>query len=179
MQPTRVTVLALASALFVSACAGAAGAPTPSEAEVELTESESPSSSPSEEPEAEASHEGDSMSLDDEYGRDAYGGGSDSSGGDAAGGSDAGGGTATVMIMGFDFPADMTVAAGTTVTFVNHDAGAHTVTEGTDGVAAPDAAFDEEVPAGGMVEIVFDEPGTYDVTCLIHPTMNMVITVEG
>jgi plastocyanin len=34
------------------------------------------------------------------------------------------------------------------------------------------------VPAGGMVEVSFDEPGTYRVTCLIHPTMNMTVTVE-
>jgi plastocyanin len=84
-----------------------------------------------------------------------------------------------VMGMGFDFPDDITVSAGTTVTFINHDGGAHTVTEGTDGVASPDAAFDEEVAAGASAEIVFDEPGTYQVTCLIHPTMNMVVTVEA
>jgi plastocyanin len=26
--------------------------------------------------------------------------------------------------------------------------------------------------------IVLDEPGTYDVTCLIHPSMQLTITVE-
>jgi plastocyanin len=119
------------------------------------------------------------MSLDDEYGDGGgYGGGSESSEGSGSG-STGEGGTATVMMMGYEFSEDITVAAGTVVTFLNHDGGAHTVTEGTDGVAAADAAFDEEVAAGGSVDITFDEPGAHNVTCLIHPTMNLVITVEG
>jgi plastocyanin len=170
MRSGRRLAVSTAAALLLTACAGAESAPTPSEADVAAT-SPTESASPSPSPAAAAS---EPQSLDDEYGR---GGGSGSSGG--GGGSDAGGGdTATVMIMGFDFSDDITVAAGTTVTFVNHDGGAHTVTEGSDGVAAADAAFDEEVPAGGMVEVSFDEPGTYRVTCLIHPTMNMTVTVE-
>jgi plastocyanin len=92
---------------------------------------------------------------------------------------DGGGGDAdTVVISGFDFGDDITVPAGTTVTFQNDDDAAHTVTEGTDGSPADGAAFDEEVDGGASVEITFDEAGTYDVTCRFHPDMQMTVTVE-
>ena len=32
---------------------------------------------------------------------------------------------------------------------------------------------------GVNVPVTFDEPGTYNITCKIHPSMNMTITVEG
>ena len=53
------------------------------------------------------------------------------------------------------------------------------MTEGSDGVAADDAAVDEEVEAGAEVEVSFDEAGTYQITCLFHPEMNMTVIVEG
>jgi plastocyanin len=84
----------------------------------------------------------------------------------------------TVVISGFQFGDDITVAAGTTVTFQNDDDAAHTVTEGTNGTAADGAAFDEEVAGGESVEITFDEAGTFDVTCRFHPDMQMTVTVE-
>ena len=177
MRPFRLLALSLTATLVLMGCAGAGSAPTPS---AEPTDSPTVSASPSASPPAVEASE--AQSLDDEYGLGGgYGRGD--SGSDASGSGDTGGGgsgaTTTVMIMGFDFPDDITVAAGTTVTFMNHDGGAHTVTEGSDGVADADAAFDQEVPAGGTIEINFDEPGAYHVTCQIHPTMNMVITVEG
>lgn len=92
--------------------------------------------------------------------------------GDGAAGGD------TVVISGFSFGDDITVAAGTTVTFQNDDDAAHTVTEGTNGTAADGAAFDEEVAGGESVEITFDEAGTFDVTCRFHPDMQMTVTVE-
>lgn len=99
---------------------------------------------------------------------------------DATDATDAAGGDATtVTISDFDFGDDITVPAGTTVTFANEDGAAHTVTEGTDGEAAVAAAFDEEVASGASVDVTFDEPGTYDVTCRFHSTMNMTVTVEG
>ena len=94
---------------------------------------------------------------------------------------DGGGGAAgnTVTITASNFGDDITVAAGTTVTFVNNDSLGHTVTEGVDGEIADGARFDEDVAAGESVEVTFDEPGTYQVTCEVHPTMNMTVTVEG
>lgn len=76
-------------------------------------------------------------------------------------------------------PAELTVAAGTEVLFINADGFAHTVTEGTDGQPTDDPIVDEEVDQNGTVSVTFDEPGTYDITCRIHPSMNMTVTVEG
>ena len=86
---------------------------------------------------------------------------------------------AVVTIVGFAFePTELTIPVGTTVRFVNEDGAAHTVTNGSDGTANADAAFDEEVAAGESVEITFDETGDVSITCTIHPAMNMVVHVE-
>jgi plastocyanin len=89
---------------------------------------------------------------------------------------DGGGGGETVSMANTTFtPSSLTIQAGTTVTFT--DTSGHTVTEGSDGVAVDDPIVDEQ--GGSDVEVTFDEPGTYDITCKIHPEMNMTITVEG
>ncbi len=87
--------------------------------------------------------------------------------------------THTVTITGNSFGDDFTIAAGDSVVFVN-DAGVdHTVTNGVEGQANEDALFNVELATGETSDpIVFDEPGTYDVTCLIHPSMQLTITVE-
>ena len=76
-------------------------------------------------------------------------------------------------------PEELTIAAGTEVQFVNADGFAHTVTEGTDGQAVADPIVDEEIAQNGTVSVTFDEPGTYDITCEIHPSMQMTVIVEG
>ena len=76
-------------------------------------------------------------------------------------------------------PEELTIAAGTEVMFVNADGFAHTVTEGTDGQAVDDPIVDEEIAQNGTVSVTFDEPGTYDITCKIHPSMQMTVIVEG
>lgn len=73
---------------------------------------------------------------------------------------------------------EITVSAGTTVTFVNNSTLPHTVTEGQDGNAVDDARFDEPVNQGQSVEITFSETGDFDVTCLFHGNMNMVVHVQ-
>jgi plastocyanin len=113
----------------------------------------------------------------------ACGGSSDASEGGAASegaASDGGGGGGDqVELSGFAFsPSELTVATGTTVTFVNNDTTPHTVTEGSDGEPADGARFDEDVAAGEEVTVTFDEAGTYEVTCELHPAMNMTVTVE-
>jgi plastocyanin len=91
-------------------------------------------------------------------------------------GAASGGGGETVSMAGFAFsPSDLTIQAGTTVTFT--DTGGHTVTEGIDGEAADDPIVDED--GGSDIDVTFDEPGTYNITCKLHPDMNMTITVEG
>jgi plastocyanin len=84
-----------------------------------------------------------------------------------------------VTIATSDFePATLTVAAGTEVVFENEATFDHTVTEGIVGEAVDDPLVDEQVAPGDEVRVVFDEPGTYDITCTLHPTMQMTITVE-
>jgi len=76
-------------------------------------------------------------------------------------------------------PTELTIPAGTEVTFLNADGFTHTVTEGTDGQPVDDPIVDEDIDQNGSVSVTFDEPGTYNITCKIHPSMNMTITVEG
>ena len=86
-----------------------------------------------------------------------------------------------VRIVASNFePGDLTVSAGTEVVFINDDGFGHTITEGTDGDAVDDPIVDEEIDGGGgEVRVTFDEAGTFDITCEIHPSMQMTITVEG
>ena len=92
----------------------------------------------------------------------------------------ASGGEASVNMVGFKFdPTTLTVKVGTKVTFKNGDGATHNVAEGQDGKKADGAKFDEEVKAGASTVITFDQAGTVHVTCLIHPTMNMTVTVES
>ena len=91
----------------------------------------------------------------------------------ANGGSDSG---ETVSLAGGRFsPSALTIPVGTTVTFT--DTANHTVTEGSDGQAVEDPLVDEE--GGEDIVVAFEEAGTYQITCRIHPNMNMTITVEG
>jgi plastocyanin len=52
------------------------------------------------------------------------------------------------------------------------------VTNGENGVAAANALFDESLADGEGFEFTFDTPGVYLVTCKIHSSMNMTITVQ-
>lgn len=88
------------------------------------------------------------------------------------------GGDTTVTISGSSFGGDFTISAGSTVTFVNNDSVGHTVTNGENGTPAADALFDEPLADGGTFEFPFDTPGVYQVTCRIHSTMNLTITVQ-
>jgi len=87
-------------------------------------------------------------------------------------------GAATVMIANTSFGSDLTLAAGATVTFTNHDTVPHTATNGTDGAPASGSLFNLVLAVGGSGSYTFTEPGTYQVTCTYHPTMNMTITVQ-
>jgi plastocyanin len=87
-------------------------------------------------------------------------------------------GATTVDITNLKFGPDVTVAAGTSVTWMNNDTVPHTATEGTNGVKAPDGRFDVQLPVGGSGSYTFTDAGTYQVTCTIHPTMNMKVTVQ-
>lgn len=88
------------------------------------------------------------------------------------------GGETTVDIANLKFGPDVTVAAGTTVTWKNGDTVPHTATEGSNGVKAPNARFDVQLPVGASGSYTFTAAGTYKVTCTLHPTMNMTVTVQ-
>jgi plastocyanin len=90
----------------------------------------------------------------------------------------ASGPSAMVMISNFSFGTDLTIAPGTTVTFMNEDSAPHTATQGSNGVKAPDALFDLQLPPGASKSYTFADAGTYKVTCTLHPQMNMTITVR-
>ena len=82
---------------------------------------------------------------------------------------------ATVDIKEFKFvPADLKIAAGTTVTWINHDDEAHTI-QSDDKTFVATA---QVVEAGGRYSFTFDKPGVYPYTCGIHPYMHGKITVK-
>ena len=80
--------------------------------------------------------------------------------------------TATVDIRGHAFnPAQLNVAPGTTVTFVNNDTEAHTAT-------ANDGLFDSGVlEPGSSFDVWLDGSGTVTYHCELHPDMQGSIIV--
>ena len=86
-------------------------------------------------------------------------------------------------------PAQLTITAGTTVTWINKDSIGHTVTEGNPSSPKQPAlrAFDSSGQAGsGQVSLLqpgqswsytFTTPGTYNYYCIVHPYMTGQITV--
>ncbi len=75
-------------------------------------------------------------------------------------------------------PSQVSINAGEKVTWSNDDTAAHTVTSGTpsDG---PDGTFDSSLfMAGTTFEHTFDEAGTYDYFCMVHPWMIGTVQVN-
>ena len=69
-------------------------------------------------------------------------------------------------------PADIEIAVGTTVTWTNSDSVPHTAT-------ASDGTFDSGVfDPGESFDYTFEDTGTFDYTCLIHPEMQGSIVVR-
>jgi len=77
-----------------------------------------------------------------------------------------------VSIDNFAFvPAKLTVAAGSTVTWTNHDEEPHTV-------AASDGSFHSPgMDAQASYSHTFSAPGTFDYVCSIHPFMRGTVVV--
>lgn len=80
--------------------------------------------------------------------------------------------THSVTIEGFAFsPAELTVAAGDTITFTNMDGAPHTAT-------ADDGSFDTgRLNRGESAEITVTAAGTLPYKCAFHPNMRGTITV--
>ena len=85
----------------------------------------------------------------------------------------AGSAPATVHIANFAFvPATLTVAAGTTVRFVNDDQEAHTVT-------ATGGSFNSEgIDGGASWSHPFAAPGRFEYFCALHPYMRATVIVR-
>ncbi|HYA60821.1 MAG TPA: cupredoxin family copper-binding protein [Candidatus Acidoferrum sp.] len=83
--------------------------------------------------------------------------------------------TYTVTIRNFTFqPSSLTIKRGTTVTWVNEDSVAHTVT-----------SDDGRFPSSGNLnkaetyQFQFNSPGSFDYHCSPHPFMKAKINVEA
>ncbi len=75
-------------------------------------------------------------------------------------------------------PDSVSINAGDTVIWSNTDTAAHTVTSGspTDG---PDGVFDSSLfMAGATFEVTFDDSGSYDYFCMVHPWMSGNVQVS-
>lgn len=80
-----------------------------------------------------------------------------------------------VVINNFAFgPATLTVKRGTTVTWINKDGDAHTVTA----VGAKPPFASNPLDTGDSFSFTFNQPGTYAYFCKIHPTMKGVVVVQ-
>jgi len=80
----------------------------------------------------------------------------------------------TVSIQDFFFDSgQLTVAPGTTVTWVNKGQAPHTTT-------ADDGTWDSgTLQPGEDFSFTFDQPGTYTYHCSIHPDMTASVKVSG
>jgi plastocyanin len=68
-------------------------------------------------------------------------------------------------------PASVTINAGDTVEWKNTDTAAHTVTGGSPS-NGPSGVFDSSLIMGGAsFEHTFDEAGSYEYFCMVHPWM--------
>jgi plastocyanin len=97
----------------------------------------------------------------------------------ATGGSAASG---QVVAQGFAFqPSTTSVPVGGSLTFTNRDSVAHTITEGTNGRKADGARFDEGLgnTPDAKVVVTFPTAGTVRITCRIHPSMTLTVSVGG
>ena len=76
-------------------------------------------------------------------------------------------------------PTMVTLDIGGEVTWENNDTAAHTVTSGTP-TEGPDGIFDSSlVMAGSSFSHVFEEAGSYDYFCMVHPWMQGMVMVSA
>ena len=74
-------------------------------------------------------------------------------------------------------PEEVNVGVGEMVTWSNDDTAAHTVTSGS-AANGPDGVFDSSLFAAGTTySHTFEEEGTFDYFCMVHPWMVGAVTV--
>jgi len=82
---------------------------------------------------------------------------------------------ASISIDNFTFtPAQLTVAAGTKVTWTNHDDIPHLVVDAKD----PQAMKSPPLDTGDRWAFAFAKPGTYAYFCALHPHMQGTVIVR-
>ena len=80
--------------------------------------------------------------------------------------------TVRIVNLAFD-PAQVTIATGTAVSWINEDSVPHTVT-------STDGAFDSGIfDPGANFTWTFDQPGSFPYACQIHPQMQGTVIAEG
>lgn len=68
-------------------------------------------------------------------------------------------------------PAELTIAVGDTVTFINEDGAPHTA-------SANDGSFDTgKLTTGASAGVTFAAAGSFDYFCKVHPNMKALIIV--
>jgi plastocyanin len=101
-------------------------------------------------------------------------GGGGGGGGEATEEPSGGGGGSSVTMEGTAFnPAEITIKAGDTVTWTNEDSFGHDVTG--DDFKSGDAGG---IGNGDTFEHTFDQAGTFDYVCTVHPGMEGSVKVE-
>ena len=70
-------------------------------------------------------------------------------------------------------PADLQLKVGDSVKFNNDDTVAHAVL-----VKGPQESNLGQIKPGEAKSVTFDQAGTYDVKCAIHPKMKLTVTVQ-
>lgn len=81
----------------------------------------------------------------------------------------------TVTQKGLQFSSpDLAVSKGQMVVFMNDDKTPHNITVSGDGVNLNSGLQ----PPGVEFKVPFGKPGTYTVSCGIHPKMKMTVTVK-
>ncbi|WP_427007372.1 cupredoxin domain-containing protein [Pseudarthrobacter sp. H2] len=146
----RLILLAGAAALALSACGSTGAGAGSSPATASVTASRPAAAGP-----------GSTHSMDPGMGASSMGAGST---GTAA--------MATIHIKSFAYTGPDSVPAGATVTVMNMDSEAHTVT-------ADDGSFDAVVKAGTSVTFTAPKkPGAYDYHCTYHSNMHGTLTVK-
>jgi plastocyanin len=106
----------------------------------------------------------------------------------ACGDTGSGGANGSTISMGtgvFSGNASITVTAGTAVTFDDSNGGPHNLVTGTGGQFSAESGAPSELGSNGLKfnggdkqTVTFSTPGTYHITCTIHPSMQATITVH-
>src|ERR1700693_4371508 len=86
--------------------------------------------------------------------------------------------SAEIDIVNFAFtPKTLTIARGTAVTWVNKDEEPHNIVDVPSG-GKPCVFRSGGVDGGEKYSFVFNDPGTYNYICSIHPRMQATVVVK-